>query len=208
MRQIWSVNETNTTVNATSDTTEEREMDDILRDRRDEIREALDTIISDADMKKLEKQTRDIADEIASTVEYDIKENLAGWLADHVSAAASAIIEAILAGNEHEARRRLSLKPDAYYDGRDFKPWFNTSSRLHESGPVELRRKIVEAHRDLITDARIADLEAQLKGLVEKYYKMEHAEMPRLREELRAANHGLEQYRANERAYYAMEEAQ
>lgn len=182
-------------------------MEDILRDKRDEIRDALDTVIAGADMKRLEKQTRDIADEIASTVEYNIKENLAYWLADHVRSNAEAAIEAILAGNESEARRRLSLKPDAYYDGRDFKPWFNNSSRLHESGPVELRRKIVEAHRDLITDARIDDLEAQLKGLVEKYYKMEHAEMPRLREELRTANHELEIYRANERAYYEMKEA-
>lgn len=183
-------------------------MDDILRDKRAEIRDTLDTIIADADMAKLEKQTREIADEIASTVEYNIKENLADWLADHVSSTASAVVEAILAGNEHELRRRLSLKPDAYYDGRDFKPWFSTSSRLYESGPVELRRKIVEAHRDLITDERIADLEAQLKGLVEKYYKMEHSELPQLREQLRAAEHELEQYRANERAYHAMESAQ
>lgn len=169
---------------------------DILRDRRHEICEALDTIIPDADMKKLEKQAQAIADEIASTVEYNIKENLAGWLADHVSSAASSVVEAILAGNESEARRRLSLKPEAYYDGRDFKPWFNTSSKLHESGPVELRRKIVEAHRDLITDQRIADLEAQLKGLVEKYYRIEHVDLPQMREKLRSAEHELEQWRA------------
>lgn len=182
-------------------------MTNILRDKRDEIRDALETVIPDADMAKLEKQAQAIADEIASTVEYNIKENLAGWLADHVNSTASSVIEAILAGNESEARRKLSLNPDAYYDGRDFKPWFNTSSKLHESGPVELRRKIVEAHRDLITDARIADLEAQLKGLVEKYYRIEHADLPRLREQLRTAEHELEQYRANERAYYAMQEA-
>ena len=180
-------------------------MEDILRDKRDEIRDALDTVIADADMKKLEKQTRDIADEIASTVEYNIRENLSSWLADHIRDSAASVIEAIIGGNEGEARRYLGLKPDAYYDGRDFKPWFHTSSKLHEAGPVELRRKIVEAHRDLITDARIEDLEAQLKGLVEKYYKMEHSELPRLREQLRAAEHELEQYRANERAYYAMD---
>lgn len=180
-------------------------MSDILRDKRYEIRDALDAVIADADMKKLEKQAQDIADEIASTVEYNIKENLAGWLADHVRSHAEASIEAILAGNENEVRRRLSLKPESYYDGREFKPWFHTSSSLHEPGPIELRRKIVEAHRDLITDARIADLEAQLKSLVEKYYKMEHAELPRLREQLRAAEHELEQYRSNERAYYAMD---
>lgn len=33
---------------------------------------------------------------------------------------------------------------------------------------------------------------------------MEHAELPRLREQLRSAEHELEQYRANERAFYAM----
>lgn len=182
-------------------------MSDILRDKRDEIRNALDAVIPDAEMKRLERQAQNIADEISSTVEYGIKENLADWLADHVRSNAEAAIEAILAGNEHEARRRLSLKPDAYYDGREFQPWFDTSSRLYESGPVELRRKIVEAHRDLITDARIADLEAQLKSLVEKYYKMEHADLPQAREQLRAAEHELEQYRANERAYHAMQEA-
>lgn len=52
-------------------------MTDILRDKRDEIRDALNTIIPDADMANLEKQAQAIADEIASTVEYNIKENLA-----------------------------------------------------------------------------------------------------------------------------------
>lgn len=56
---------------------EEMLMTDILRDKRDEIRDALNTIIPDADMANLEKQAQAIADEIASTVEYNIKENLA-----------------------------------------------------------------------------------------------------------------------------------
>lgn len=168
----------------------------IRRDETDLLREAMDIEIGAASLEKLTKQARDLSEEIAEGVLYDIKDNLASWLADHVSSTASSVIEAILNGNEHEARRYLGLKPEAYYDGRDFKPWFNTNSKLHTAGPVELRRKIVEAHRDLITDARVADLEAQVKMLCEKYYRMEHADLPRMREELRVANHELEQWRA------------
>lgn len=176
------------------------EVSDIIRDSRASLREALEVELAEADMKKLEKQARQIADEISEVVFYDIKENMAQWLADHVSSTASACIEAILAGNESEARRKLSLKPEAYYDGRDFQPWFNHSSALHEAGPVELRRKIVEAHRDLITDARIADLESQLSLLVKKYYTMEHRDLPEARRLLREAEHELEQWRAAEAA--------
>ncbi|TGT76743.1 MULTISPECIES: hypothetical protein [unclassified Mesorhizobium] len=176
------------------------ETTDIIRDSRDDLRAALEVELAEADMKKLEKQARQIADEISEVVFYDIKENMAQWLADHVSSTASACIEAILAGNESEARRKLALKPEAYYDGRDFQPWFNHSSRLHESGPVELRRKIVEAHRDIITDARIADLEAQLELLVKKYYVMEHRDLPEARRLLREAEYELEQWRAADAA--------
>ncbi len=168
---------------------------DIIRDMRSAVQVGLDVELDAATMKKLEKQARGLADEISDVVLYDIKENMASWLAEHVSSMASACIEAILAGNESEARRKLSLRPEAYYDGRDFQPWFSHSSALHEAGPVELRRKIVEAHRDLITDARIADLEAQLKGLVSKYYPMEHAIVPELRRKLFAAEQELETYR-------------
>jgi hypothetical protein len=163
----------------------------IIEEHRDKIRAALETEVEAASFEKLTKQARSIADEIAEGLFYDLKDNLAGWLADHVSSTASACIEAILSGNESEARRKLGLNPDAYYDGRDFKPWFNHRSRLHEAGPVELRRKIVEAHRDLITDARIADLESQLKLLCEKYYTMEHADVPRLKRELARATDAL-----------------
>jgi glutamate synthase domain-containing protein 3 len=173
-------------------------VDDIIRDSRDELRAALEIEMDGASFSKLEKQARQIADEISEVAFYDIKENMASWLADHVSNTASACIEAILAGNESEARRKLALKPEAYYDGRDFQPWFNHSSALHEATPVEVRRKIVEAHRDLITDARIADLEAQLEGLVKKYYGMEHRDLPTLREKLREAEHELEQWRASD----------
>ena len=75
----------------------------IIRDSRDNIREALDVEMDETTFKKMEKQARQIADEIAECAFYDIKENMASWLADHVSATASACIEAILAGNESEA---------------------------------------------------------------------------------------------------------
>jgi predicted house-cleaning noncanonical NTP pyrophosphatase (MazG superfamily) len=36
--------------------------------------------------------------------------------------------------------------------------------KVFESDPIELRRKLVEAHADLLRDARIADLEDLLEG--------------------------------------------
>ena len=172
------------------------ERSDIRRDAGEQLAKSLQIEIGEADMTKLTKQLVTLSEEISEGVLWNLKDNLASWLADHVSSTASSVIEAIIAGNEQEARRYLGLKPSAYYDGRDFKPWFATSSTLHEAGPVELRRKIVEAHRDLITDERIVDLESQLAALAKHYYAMEHSELPKLRDALRTAEHELEQWRA------------
>lgn len=172
--------------------------DDILRERRDEIRAALDLEIGEQDFKKLEKQARDLADEIAEGLLWNLKDNLGDWIASEIRSHAKQAVEAIIAGNMPEARRYLGLAPEGH-DGRDWfdRPWFDTSSRLHEFGGVALRRAIVEAHRDLITDERIADLEGQLKGLCQKFYSMEHGELPRLRQKLWEAEHELEQWRAS-----------
>jgi len=172
-------------------------MSDVLRDRRDEIRAALDLEIGETDFKRLEKQARDLSEEISEGLLWNLKDNLSDWIASEVRESAQRAIEAILAGNMPEARRYLGLSPEGH-DGRAWfdRPWFNNHMALHEFGGVGLRRAIVEARRDDITDGRIADLEGQLEGLCKKYYRMEHAEMPQLRDKLREAERELEQWRA------------
>lgn len=171
-------------------------MSDVLAERRDEIRAALDLEIGEQDFKKLEKQSRALSEEISEGLLWNIKDNLGDWIASEIRHGAVQTIEAIIKGNMPEARRYLGLSPEGR-DGREWfgKPWFDGFSRLHEFGGVAVRHAIADAHKDLITDERIVDLEGQIKGLCEKYHRMEYSELPQLREKLRAAEHELEQWR-------------
>ena len=83
-------------------------------------------------------------------------------------------VEALLEGNEAEMIRWLSCDRRGYTGRSD---GYNTNraieeqhpvihGKLFEQGCVRLRKMIVEAHRDLITDQRILDLADQVRSLV------------------------------------------
>lgn len=86
--------------------------------------------------------------------------------ADSVSAVAASraakFLEAVLAGDPDAAARLFGLTG---FTGRRVPaepPVIH--GRVFESAPIELRRQLVEAHAELLRDARIADLENLPEG--------------------------------------------
>lgn len=153
-------------------------MEDILRAKQDELKAALDGVIPEVEFKKLEKQCQTLAEEISEYAYSDVKENLSQWITDHIRNHSQLVVEALLAGDMRTVKQYLKIEDQwgqEDYGRREWvdRPWFNGSGRLHEFGGVELRHKIVDAHKDLITDERIKDLELQMAGLIKKFYPME-----------------------------------
>ena len=161
-------------------------MNKIDQELKDKLEKVLSAGIGDDAMKAVKKQTDNILYEIQGDLEYRLKDELApilvGWVADMATRA----VEQILEGNEDQMRRYLSCErrgPDgAYYGwtGRSGSPYWSRKDheghpiihgKLFEQGCVALRKKIVDAHRDILTNERILDLEDQVKSLVAQVNK-------------------------------------
>ena len=106
--------------------------------------------------------------------EFDRLEEYAGEHISQVAAdRAERFLEKVLSGDEDAARQLLGLSG---YDGRYNTVGYNAGEavshlihgRLFEAGPVELRKRIVEAHADLLKDERVKDLEATVEGLTKQ----------------------------------------
>jgi hypothetical protein len=137
---------------------------------RDQLKAVLEAGISDEAMKPIQRQIDNICRDVEDTIFYRVKDELSVNLSAYVVDMAKRSVEAILAGNESELRRYLSCEINGW-TGRDHKhPVIH--GRLFEAQPIELRRKIVEAHRDLIANERILDLEDQVKSLVQQVNKI------------------------------------
>lgn len=151
-------------------------MSDITEADRDAIQSAIQNAINDESVKPLTKKVRDLADDIVESVEWSIKDYLASNLAYHVKEMAGRAVQAMLDGNENEMVRWLN--GDSSYTGRSSgamgdKPAVHDQhpvihGKLFERGPVAIRRRLVEAHRDIIADQRMLDLEDQVRSLVEQ----------------------------------------
>lgn len=150
---------------------------------RDAIQAALDDGFSGDALKSARKQIENLVYELQSDLEFNIKDNAAANLSAWVVQMAENAVEQLLAGNEDRMRRYLSCEKrgeDGEYIGwtgrSDYKGWGRQRSdaewhpvingRIHEQGALELRKKIVDAHRDLLVNERIRDLEDQVKSLV------------------------------------------
>lgn len=150
-------------------------MSDITEADRDAIQSAIQNAINDESVKPLTKKVRDLADDIVESVEWSIKDYLASNLAYHVKEMAGRAVQAMLDGNENEMVRWLN--GDSSYTGRSpgamgDKPVHDQHPVIHgklfERGAVAIRRRLVEAHRDIIADQRMLDLEDQVRSLVEQ----------------------------------------
>lgn len=145
----------------------------IVADRQ-ELETALENAIDDKAMAGLKKKAQSLLDDVVNDIEWGLKGQLASNLAYHASDMAERAVQALLAGNEDEMRRSLSCV-DGGYTGRHGGPYNNRTmaeqhpiihGALHESGAIALRKKIAQAHADLIRNERIKDLEDQVASLV------------------------------------------
>lgn len=159
--------------------------DKIDTELRDQLAAVLSAGVDDETMKGVKKALDDIAYNIEDALMYSLKDNLAHNLSCWVADMAQRAVERMLEGDEIQMRRYLSCekrgedgeyigwtgRSDGKYFGRqrEAHEWHSViHGRLFEQGAVELRRKIVDAHRDLLVSERIKDLEDQVASLVEQ----------------------------------------
>jgi hypothetical protein len=146
------------------------------------LRAVLATFPEDAALERYRKALRNLADDMAADAEYQARENIVGNLATWVEYLAGQAVDQLLRGNVEQMRRYLSC--DGYTGrGNDDSAGFRQREphewhpiirgRLHEADPIALRRAIVEAHRDLIAEQRIMDLEDQVRSLVDQVSRRE-----------------------------------
>jgi len=147
----------------------------IITDQRNDLSDALDKALDGESMKKLKKEAMDLAQSVVDEIDWSLKNNLAESLSSHVASMANRVIEALLAGNESEMIRWLQCDKRGYNGRSDGYTGPNSPIErqhpiihglLHENQSVALRRKLFEAHRDMIVNERIADLEDQVKSLI------------------------------------------
>lgn len=144
--------------------------------------DAIETGMTEEVMGRVKKKFRDAMDDLESDLDYGLKERLSTNLADFICTSAENAIKQLLAGNEERMRSYLSAK-DGGYTGRD-RDHQVIHGKLFETGPMELRKQIVDAHADLLKNERILDLEDQLRSLIDQVNKLE-SRNANLNEELR-----------------------
>lgn len=144
-----------------------------LEDDRVALKDAIEAALPEEQISDLKKKVRDLTDSITEVIEWSIKDDLASNLSYHVREMAGRAVEALLAGNESEMIRWLSCDTRGYtgrsdgYGERSIERQHPViHGKLFEQGCVLLRKKIAQAHRDLITSERIKDLEDQVASLV------------------------------------------
>jgi hypothetical protein len=175
-------------------------MSKIDQELKDKLEAVLAQGVSEDCMKAIKKATDDILYTIETDLDYRLKDDLAPYLVAWVADMATKAIEQLLEGNKDQMRRYLGCekrgddgkyiswtgRSDSSYWGRqrveDWHPVIH--GKLHEQGVVALRKKLVDAHRDIITSERILDLEDQVKSLVAQLNRKE-AECEGLRQRIR-----------------------
>lgn len=157
-------------------------MNNLHQEIADQLTESLQKGVSDKAWKNIQKQVDNIKYDIETWLEYQAREDLASNLTSFVEDMAEKTIEAILDGNEDQMRRYLGCESGAW-TGRSDSPEFGRKrtadewhhvihGKLFETGAVALRHGIVDAHKDLIANERIKDLEDQVMSLVAQVNKL------------------------------------
>jgi len=157
-------------------------MNKIDEQLRDSLTATLQAGITDDTIKTIKKAADEIVERIHDDLEWRIKSDLAGHLSWYVADMASRAVTALLDGNWQMMRRYLTCEQGGWNgrsDGASIAP--KDIERQHpvihgalfEGECIALRRKIAEAHRDLLTSERILDLEDQVKSLVAQVNKLE-----------------------------------
>jgi len=130
--------------------------------------------------ERVQKMLKDAATEFEEALLWRLREDMPGHLSAVARDAASKAIEAVLNGDEQELRRWLSCDSGAY-TGRAGEGYYARSQaeahpiihgKLFEQGAVLLRKRIVDAHAELLKNERILDLEDQLRSVTLQYKKL------------------------------------
>jgi hypothetical protein len=149
---------------------------------RKSLQQALQEGISEEALAGVKKAAASVVDDLESDLMYRLQDNLANNLSHWVADLAQRAVEQMLEGNEDQMRRYLSCEKRAEsgewigFTGRST-GYTGPNKRIHEQHPVihgklfeqgavALRKRIVDAHRDLLANERILDLEDQVKSLV------------------------------------------
>ena len=139
-----------------------------------------DALMALPDSERFRKAKQALMDEIWLDLEYSVIGRMPEVVEGFVRDMASRTVKEMLEGRDDQVRRYLSLDG---YTGREHRHEV-IHGTLFEAGAIALRKKIAQAHADLIQNERIKDLEAQVASLVAQVCKKD-AEIERLRERSR-----------------------
>lgn len=136
-----------------------------------ELNKVLEEGLSENTKKTVIKRLEDILCYIEDDIQYDMIERSRYNLSSFVVKMAENAVNSILEGNEKRLKYYLSCN-EYNYTGRD-RDHSVIHGTLFESGPFELRKKIVEAYPELLKNERIKDLESQVSSLVNQLNALE-----------------------------------
>lgn len=169
---------------------------------RKELEDILESVFTEDVIKAATKKLNDVLAGLEDDFYYNLQDQSAHRLSHWVADMAGKAVEQILEGNEDQMRRYLSCNKrgeDGEYIGwtgrsdsetwgckREAHEWHPViHGKLFEQGAVALRKKIVDAHRDVLVTERIRDLEDQVRSLVAQNNKLE-GEKEQMADRLRA----------------------
>lgn len=142
----------------------------LMNETRWKLAEALDSAITDESIAAATKKFKSACDELQDEMEYRLKSDLSYNLSSWVKQMAEKAIEAMLNGDEETMRRYLSCK-EGYWTGRD-RDHPVIHGEFFEQGCILLRKRIVDAHAELLKNECILDLEDQVRSLVDQVNKI------------------------------------
>lgn len=125
--------------------------------------------------ERFKKAKQNLMDDLWQDMEYGVIDRMSETIEGFVRGMAGRVVEEILEGREDQMRRYLKL--DGYNGRHEEDPKFGRRKDVSEAHPVihgvlfeghclDIRRKMAQAHEDLIRNERIADLEDQVASLV------------------------------------------
>ena len=140
------------------------------------------------------KAKSNMMDDLWQEMECGVIDRMSETIEGFVRGMAGKVVEEILEGREDQMRRYLGL--DGYTGRHEENPAYGRKKdvseahpvihgELFETGAISLRKKIAQAHADLIQNERIIDLEDQVRSLVAQVAKKDR-EIEALRDRVQA----------------------
>lgn len=158
-------------------------MEKVSEELRNKVEQTIEGGLSEKALSAFRNKLEDAISSVHDDLIWSIKDNAAAELAGAAMEMAEKSVRALLSGNENEARRYLGCL-EGHWTGRsdspeygrkreDYEWWPVIHGKLHEGSQADLRRRIVDAHKDLIANQRILDLEDQVMSLVAQVNKLD-----------------------------------